>query len=160
MFALEKTRIKKKKRTWKTVFWKPKPIDFIWWCKVTLQLAKKGRGETNLCNYSKEQQKDYTAYHHCCFHSLCVWDEGLNDDLTAFIKWMMWTTWMGWMTFIWYTFWEDGQIVHEWHQWHVKAKNTPVVRFMAIAAFDRAHQWPRRFTQMYWPNDRRVFCFN
>ena len=22
---------------------------------------------------------------------------------------------------------------------------------MAIAAFDRAHQWPRRFTQMYWP---------
>ena len=83
------------------------PIDFIWWCKVTLQLAKKGRGETNLCNYSKEQQKDYTAHRHCCFHSRCVCllirrDEGLNDDLTAFIKWMMWTTWMGWMTFIWY----------------------------------------------------------
>ena len=29
------------------------------------------------------------------------------------------------------------------------ATNTPVVRFLARAAFDRAHQWPRRFTQMY-----------
>ena len=24
---------------------------------------------------------------------------------------------------------------------------------MAIAAFYQAHQWPHRFTQMYWPND-------
>ena len=35
----------------------------------------------------------------------------------------------------------------------INATNTPVVRFLAIAAFDRAHQWPRRFTQTYWPKE-------
>ena len=29
----------------------------------------------------------------------------------------------------------------------INATNTPVVRFLAIAAFDRAHQWPHQFTQ-------------
>ena len=36
----------------------------------------------------------------------------------------------------------------------IKATNTPVVRFLAIAAFDRAYQlWPRWFTQTYWPKE-------
>ena len=35
-----------------------------------------------------------------------------------------------------------------------KKKNTPFVLVMAIAAFDRARQWPHRFTQMYRPKER------
>ena len=33
-------------------------------------------------------------------------------------------------------------------------KNTPVVLVIATAAFDRVHQWPDRFTQMYRPKER------
>ena len=35
----------------------------------------------------------------------------------------------------------------------INAKHTPVVCFMAIAAFDLTHQWPLQFTQMYWPKE-------
>ena len=37
--------------------------------------------------------------------------------------------------------------------------NTPVVLFLAIAAFDRAHQWPDRFEQMYFVDQGFLFMF-
>ena len=36
----------------------------------------------------------------------------------------------------------------------ISATNTLLVRFLAIAAFDQAHQWPHRFIQMYRPKER------